>query len=218
MKRLLRVLLAVAALLWVAVPAQATDYGSGTAGGPVGTPVQSTVPYTAISDWAVFGDSITVAGYKTLAARKPGWRLAVVAQSGRGTVDAVNMAIAAEYLPLHVVMAVGSNDVPNPPVMAAQIKRLRAALEPRGIKVYWVTVHVVRSRGTAAQQLADQRNSGWVNAQIQAGCTAPCTVIDWSSFLNAKPAYRIPKYLRDGVHTTALGNDAWAALIAGAVR
>jgi lysophospholipase L1-like esterase len=180
--------------------------------------VLSTVPYTAVSDWMIFGDSITVAGYKQLAADKPGWRLAVNARSGRGTADAVNQALAAPYLPPHVVMAVGANDVMNPPVMAAQIRRLRDALEPRGIQVYWVTAHVVRTRGTAAQQLADQRNSGWVNAQIQAGCVAPCKVIDWASFLAAYPSYRIPNYLRDGVHPSALGVPAWAALISGAVK
>jgi lysophospholipase L1-like esterase len=216
MNRLARVLAAAAVLVGVAAPAQAVDYGSGAAGGPTGTPVKSLPDYTTRSDWMIFGDSITVAGYKQLAAEKPGWRLAVNAQSGRGTVDAVNQALAAPFLPPRVVMAVGSNDVFDPTVMAGQIRRLREALEPRGIQVYWVTVHVVRTRGTA--QLADQRNSGWVNAQIQAGCTAPCKVIDWASFLAANPYYRIPNYLRDGVHPSTLGVPAWAALISGGVK
>lgn len=217
MTRLFRLVAASLALLLVPVTASA-DYGSGAPSGPVGTPVLSTAPYTSSSDWMIFGDSITVSAYKTLAAQKPGWRLAVNAQSGRGTVDAVDEALTAPYLPKHVIMAVGSNDVMSPPLMAGQIKRLRAALEPRGIQVYWVTVHVVRYRGTAAQQLADQRNSGWVNEQIQSGCTAPCKVIPWSQFLDAKPYYRLPNYLRDGVHLTEAGKPPWGALIAGTVK
>jgi hypothetical protein len=116
-----------------------------------------------------------------------------------------------------VIMAVGSNDVFNPPVMAAQITRLRAALEPRGVKVSWVDVQVSRIRYSTAVQLADQRNTGWVNAQIHSGCVAPCTVIGWGEFLSANPAYRLPAYLRDGVHTTDAGKAAWAALIAAEV-
>lgn len=217
MTRLFRLVAVSVALLLVPATASA-DYGSGAPSGPVGTPVLSTVPYTAVSDWMIFGDSITVGAYKNLAAAKPGWRLAVNAQSGRGTVDAVDEALAAPFLPKHVIMAVGSNDVMNPPIMAGQIKRLRAALEPRGIQVYWVETHVVRYRGTAAQQLADMRNTGWVNAQVNAGCIAPCKVITWSQFLNAKPYYRLPTYLRDGVHLSEAGKPPWAALLAASVK
>ena len=217
------VLLLVAAQLFVIVDnarGATRDYGSGPTPIPTSAAVVSTADYTSRSQWMIFGDSITLGGYayKTLAAQRPTWRLAVNAQSSRGTTATVTAAINTPDLPAHVIMAVGSNDVPNPPVMAAQIKRLRDALEPRGITVYWGTVHVVRTRGTAAQQLADQRNSGWVNAQIQAGCTAPCRVIDWGSFLAGYPSYRIPAYLRDGVHLSDQGKAPWSALISGAIR
>lgn len=193
------------------------DYGSGAAGGPTGTPVLSTPAYVAISDVLIVGDSITVGNYKALAADLPGRRLAVNARSGRGTVDAVNQVLAMPVVPPRVIMAVGSNDVFNPTVMAGQVRRLRQALEPRGIRVHWVTVQVSRWKYSAATQLADQRNSGWVNAQIQAGCTAPCRVIDWAAFLASNPSYRIPAYLRDGTHTTAAGTAAWGCLLAGGV-
>lgn len=200
------------------LPAGAVDYGSGPTGTPSTTAVISTPAYTAVADVLVVGDSITVANYKALAAQLPGQRLAVNARSGRGTTDSVTAVLAMPYVPPAVLMAVGSNDVPNPPVMAAQITRLRAALEPRGIKVRWVTVQVVRYRGTTAVQLADQRNTGWVNAQIQAGCTAPCRVVDWFGMLAAYPSYRLPAYLRDGVHTTDLGQAAWARMLANGAR
>lgn len=213
---LISVLILVAAqLLLITTRAHASyDYGSGQAGPPATTAVVSTVAYTAVSDVLVVGDSITVGNYKALAAQLPGKRLAVNARSGRATTDAVNQVLAMPYVPPRVIMAVGSNDVFNPPVMAGQIKRLRDALEPRGITVSWVTVQVARSRYSAAVQLADQRNSGWVNAQIWAGCTAPCRVIDWAGFLAAYPSYRLPAYLRDGVHTTEAGTGAWACLTA----
>ena len=210
--------IATLTLAYLVSPARATlDYGSGKAGGATGTPVLSTVPYTAVSDVLIVGDSITVANYKALAAQLPGVRLAVNARSGRGTVDAVNQVLAMPYVPPRVIMAVGSNDVFDPPVMAAQIARLRSALEPRGVKVSWVDVQVSRVKYSPAVQLADQRNTGWVNAQIHSGCVAPCTVIGWGEFLSANPSYRLPAYLRDGVHTTAAGTAAWAVLIAGEV-
>ena len=217
---LISVLILVATQLFLIVDdARSTtiDYGSGAAGGPTGTPVVSTPSYVAVSDVLIVGDSITVGNYKTLAADLPGRRLAVNAQSGRGTVDAVNQVLAMPYVPPRVIMAVGSNDVFNPTVMAGQIKRLRQALEPRGIAVSWVTVQVSRWKYPAATQLADQRNTGWVNAQIQAGCTAPCRVIDWFGMLAGYPSYRLPAYLRDGTHTTELGTVAWAKLLSAGV-
>lgn len=190
------------------------DYGSGPTY-PAGiSKVISTPAYTAVSDVLVVGDSITVDAYKALAAALPGKRLAVNAHSGRGTAESVTAVLAMPHVPPVVLMAVGSNDVPNPPVMAGQIKRLRDALEPRGIKVRWVTVQVVRYRGTAAMQLADQRNSGWVNAQIWAGCVAPCRVVDWAGFLAGYPGYRLPAYLRDGVHLSEKGKAPWGVLLA----
>jgi len=205
---------ALAATTAAVLPAGAVDYGSGPTGTPSTTAVISTTTYTAVSDVLVVGDSITVANYKALAGQLPGLRLAVNARSGRGTTDSVTAVLAMPYVPPVVIMAVGSNDVPNPPVMAAQITRLRTALEPRGITVRWVSVQVVRYRGTAAVQLADQRNTGWVNAQIHAGCVAPCRVIDWFAMLASYPSYRLPAYLRDGVHTTDLGRAAWASMLA----
>lgn len=215
MTRLLRALLAAVALLGIAVPAQATDYGSGVAGGPVGSPVLSTVPYTAVSDVMILGDSITMRGYKELAAALPGKRLAVNAWSGRNTRDAIDSLFAQMQaglkLPPVLIMATGANDVFDPPAFTAQVKRLLAGVP--GTKVYWLDVQVSRPK-TA---VADQRNSEQVNRAIWQGCTDPCTVISWASFLAEKPA-RLTWYLdAGGVHPNAAGTKAWAALIAGSL-
>lgn len=217
MTRLLSVLLATIAVLWVAAPSEATDYGSGTAGGKVGSPVLSTIPYTAVSDVMIVGDSITVRGYKALAAALPGKRLAVNAWSGRNTKDSVDSLFASMQngvvLPPVLVMATGANDVFDPFVMAAQVQRLLAGV-PSGTKVYWVDIQVARPK-TA---LADQRNSEQVNRAIWQRCTGDCTVISWASFLAAKPS-RLGMYLdTGGVHPNAAGTKAWAALIAGSLR
>lgn len=216
MRRALTAAITAALIATTATTAAAIDYGSGPTYPAGTTQVVSTPAYTAVSDVLLVGDSIPIGSYayKTLAAALPGKRLAVNARSGRGTAESVTAVLAMPFVPPVVIMAVGSNDVPNPPVMSAQIKRLRDALEPRGIKVRWVTVQVVRYRGTAAMQLADQRNSGWINAQIWAGCVAPCRVIDWAGFLAAYPGYRLPAYLRDGVHLSDKGKAPWGALLA----
>ena len=198
--------------------AHATDYGSGAPGGPSGTPVQSTVPYTAISDVMIVGDSITVRGYKDLAAALPGKRLAVNAQSGRNTKASIDSLFAQMQagmaLPPVLIMAVGANDVFDPFVEPAQVKRLLAGV-PSSTKVYWVDVQVARPK-TA---VADQRNSAQVNRAIWQGCTGDCTVISWASLLAAKPA-RLTWYIDSGgVHPiVGVGTKAWAALIAAGIR
>lgn len=218
-RRLLCLVIAVLAVMTgTGADALAMDYGSGTGGGPVGTPVRSTIPYTNISDVMIVGDSITVRGYKDLAAALPGKRLAVDAQAGRNTADSIDSLFASMragmVLPPVLIMATGSNDVFDPFVMAAQVKRLLAGVPP-GTRVYWVDVQVSRP----ATAVADQRNSAQVNRAIWLGCTGSCTVISWATFFAVKPA-RIGWYLDSGgVHPImGVGTRAWAALIAGALR
>ena len=217
MTRLLRVVALTIALLFAAPTAYA-DYGSGAAGGPVGTPVMSTAPYTVTADVLLVGDSISVRGYKDLAYYLPGKRLAVNAWSGRNTKDSVDslfkMVADGYKLPPVLVMAVGSNDVMSPFAMEAQVKRLLDWV-PVTTKVFWVDVQVSRP----AYAVADQRNSGMVNRAVWQGCTGSCTVISWASFFAAKPA-RIGWYLdAGGVHPkVGVGTKAWGCLIATAVQ
>ena len=207
----------VVALLLIPTSAHAVDYGSGAAGGPVGTPVLSTVPYTAVSDVMIVGDSITIRGYKDLAAALPGKRLAVNAHSGRNTKASIDSLFASMQagmvLPPVLIMAVGSNDVFDATPMASQVKRLLAAV-PSSTKVFWIDTQVARP----ATALADQRNSAWVNQAIWRGCAGECAIISWFSFLASKPA-RLSWYIdKGGVHpVSGVGTKAWAALIAGQV-
>jgi hypothetical protein len=217
MIRMVRVVALTLAFLVAAPTAAYADYGSGVAGGPVGTPVLSTAPYTAVSDVLIVGDSITVRGYKDLAAALPGKRLAVNAHSGRNTkasIDSLFQWLANGYkLPPVLIMAVGSNDVMSPFVMDAQVKRLLDA-GPSTTKIYWMDVQVSRPK----YAVADQRNSMIVNRAIWTRCVGGCAVISWASFLAAKPA-RLGWYLDSGgVHQTVSGSKAWAALIAGSVK
>jgi hypothetical protein len=196
-------------------------YGSGLPAGPVSSPIRSTPSYIAMSKWMIAGDSITVRGYKDLAATNTGARLAVNAWSGRNTqltVDEIMNKNLTPTIPEYLIMAVGSNDVMSPFVMPAQVKRLLdyvTANFPR-TKIYWVDVQVNRP----AYSPADQRNSMIVNKAIYQGCTtqANCTVISWASFLAAKPS-RIPMYIDSGgVHPIiSIGTKAWAGVIDAAV-
>jgi hypothetical protein len=203
---------------WLVSPARAVDYGSGTLG-PAGTHARTGTMATA--DVALFGDSISRRGTADLIARvvAVARTLATDTQDGRTTAATVDAILAEPVLPPNVIMAAGSNDIFDPPAMAAQIARLRAEL-PAGVKLFWVDVQVARTSKTTVVQMADQRNSGWVNAQIHAGCSAPCVVVPWAASLASKPS-RLTAYLQDGVHPYvgatgpggSNGTAYWAAVL-----
>jgi hypothetical protein len=70
-------------------------------------------------------------------------------------------------------------------------------------------------------QIADQRNSGCLNAQLYAAAAQHETlkIIRWASFLWPNdPSYRIRAYLADGAHTSALGMAARNPLIVPLVQ
>lgn len=161
----------------------------------------------------LFGDSITVATARGLAESllADGITTAVNAWSGRPTtpaVDALEAWVADYGAPRRLVMALGTNDIFDPSVMAAQIERVMGIVGPQRT-VIWPTVQASRSRQPTSVQVADQRNSGWVNAQIveASGRHPNLQVVDWSAFLAAKPS-RLTAYLSDGVHTTSSGAAA----------
>ncbi len=173
----------------------------------------------------MFGDSIAVQDGSALAKRlysRTGDVIAVHNWSGRPTAPAVDALAqwAQTYgLPSRILMATGSNDIFTPPVFAAQVDRTMTIAGP-GRKVYWVNTQVSRSGQSTDVQLADQRNSAWINLQLaDAQRRHPnLIVIRWAEFLAAKPT-RLTAYLRDGVHTTApLGQDARNELIVQAIE
>jgi lysophospholipase L1-like esterase len=170
-----------------------------------------------------FGDSIGVGTFRDLATRlgTAGTLLAVNAKGGRPTaptVDILNEWATTYRLPRRILMAVGSNDIFNPSGFAAQISRVMTIVGP-GVTVYWSEIHVSRWSQPVGVQIADQRNSGWLNVQLHAATAKHqnLRVISWASFLAQQPASRIRAYLADGVHTTTAGmavrNAAITALI-----
>jgi hypothetical protein len=89
------------------------------------------------------------------------------------------------------------------------------SLAGRNRTVYWVNLQAVRKSVAATMQLADQRNSSWLNMQMyDAQENYPnLRIIRWAEWLWVKP-YRLVNYLRDGVHPSVpLGQDARNELI-----
>lgn len=168
----------------------------------------------------MFGDSISVRDGKALAERLYDFDtlLAVHNWSSRPTapaVDALEEWAGTYGMPQRILMATGTNDIFNPPVMAAQIDRTMSIVGTTRT-VYWVNVQAART-GAAYEtnRLSDQRNSGWVNLQIaDAQKRHPnLKIVHWAEFLAGKIS-RLTAYLEDGVHTTAdLGRAARNELI-----
>jgi hypothetical protein len=168
----------------------------------------------------MFGDSISVQDGKSLATRlrgRDGSQMAVNNWSSRptsGAVDALQQWASAYGLPRRILMASGSNDIFDPPKFAAQLDRAMSIVG-RGRTVYWVNIQAVRKSVGATMQLADQRNSSWLNMQMYDAQErySNLRIIRWAEWLWVKP-YRLLNYLRDGVHPSVpLGQDARNELI-----
>src|SRR5919106_2987894 len=162
-----------------------------------------------------FGDSIARQDSVPLASEvynRLGLLMAVNYWNGRPAgpaVDALAQWAATYGLPSRVLMATGSNDIYNPPAFRAQVDRAMSIAGPDR-RVVWVNVHVSRWRYSTSVQVADQRNSGWINIQLaQAAAVHPnLVVVDWARLLADYPFYRIPNYLSDGVHTSVPAGQA----------
>ena len=168
----------------------------------------------------MFGDSISVQDGKSLATRllgRDGSQMAVNNWSSRptsGAVDALQQWATAYGLPRRILMASGSNDIFDPPKFAAQLDRAMS-ITGRNRTVYWVNIQAVRTSVGATMQLADQRNSSWLNMQMYDAQEkySNLRIIRWAEWLWVKP-YRLLNYLRDGVHPSVpLGQDARNELI-----
>jgi hypothetical protein len=210
--------------------AAADGYGSGALGpwengGRQISTLTQINPVLANDGLFMFGDSIAVQDGYLLAQRllsRTGDQLAVHNWNGRPTapaVDALAQWASAYGLPSRILMATGSNDIFTPPVFAAQVDRTMSIVGPAR-KVFWVNTQVVRTSQTATVQLADQRNSAWINLQLaDAQKRHPnLRIVRWAEFLAAMPS-RLTMYLRDGVHTKVqAGQDARNELIVQAIE
>ena len=161
----------------------------------------------------MFGDSIAARVQRDLAtqlATKGVTPLAVETCGGRNTagcVDALTRwAATTGTLPTRgVLMLCGTNDIFDPPALPDQIDRAMALVGP-DVPVFWRDVQACRTNKTAAVQLADQRNTAWVNQLLyDAKRRHPnLTVIPWFSWFSTTPA-RMAMYLEDGVHPNDKG-------------
>ncbi|WP_203590107.1 hypothetical protein [Streptomyces sp. SID13031] len=185
----------------------------------------ATIAYVRDNDGVyMFGDSIAVQDGKPLATRlkeRTGSTLAVHNWSSRPTAPAVDALEnwALKYgMPRRILMATGTNDIFNPPVFAAQVDRTMRIVGPNRT-VVWVNVQIARTGKSASIQLADQRNSGWVNSQLSdAQKKYPnLRIVRWAEYLAAKPSL-LTQCLREGVHTTVpFGQNARNELIVQAL-
>jgi lysophospholipase L1-like esterase len=171
----------------------------------------------------MFGDSIAVqdsAALERLLTNRTGDSIAVHDWSGQpaaAAVDALEEWSRRYGLPRRIVMAVGTNDIFNPPAFAEQVERaLRIAGPDR--TVYWVNVYASRTKQPPAVRDADLSNSAWINQQLRDAAREHPNlhIVEWSEFLEAQPN-RPAEYLRDGVHTSELGAAARNKLIADAI-
>jgi hypothetical protein len=195
-------------------------YGSGTLGSwangtraiSTGAQCQKVVDTNGVF---MFGDSIAVQDGKALAIRllgRDGSQLAVHNWAGRPTVGAVDALAewAGTYgLPRRILMATGTNDIFDPPKFAAQVERAMSIIGGART-VHWINIQVARKALSATMQLADQRNSCWINLQLSDAQRkhSNLRIIHWTEYLAAKPN-RLATYLRDGLHTSVpLGQDA----------
>lgn len=183
--------------------------------------IQDTLMFNGVF---MFGDSIAVQDggeLEKLLRDQTGDSLAVHDWSGQPTSAAVDALADWEQwfgLPSRIVMAVGSNDIFDPPAFAAQVERAMHIAGPSRT-IYWVNVHVSRAKQPAEVREADLANSAWINQQLgQAAVRHPnLRIIDWAQYVATQPGGPA-KYLRDGIHTSMpLGQDARNELIAAAL-
>ena len=192
------------------------DFGSGSIGVWTGGAHATTGAPLDTADVLIVGDSITTLGREELtsALAAEGKTLAVNYWSGRPTQQAVDYVLSATILPPILVMACGTNDVYTPTAMDAQIHRLTDVILPGVEHLIWVDVQVSRP----SYALADQRNGGFINAQIR-NILDPANVVPWSEWF-AKDPGRISYYLDSGgVHPKdGVGTLFWAEVIMKILR
>lgn len=186
------------------------DYGSGCLDPLWPTRAHGQYGNLAGPDVMIVGDSITTLCKTSLTVRlaNAGLTYGVSYWSSRPTTPAVDWVLSLSVKPHQVLMLTGTNDIFNPPVMTAQINRLRSDPSMALTDIRWIDVQAARP----ATAEADQRNAMWVNRQIW---SSGVPVINWASQFYTQPN-RIAAYLDSGgVHPIAtpapgVGCEFWA--------
>lgn len=205
-KRLAGLMLALAALLGVVasgtsaaqIQQSTIDYGSGVYPGPTSSVIQDPGWASSSLQWGMVGDSITYRCAPALRAAfaAKGVTLAIRANSG-ADMDAINDWLESlTYMPDHIIVAGGTNNVFDPFSMAPQITRTKAAIG-LATELVWVDTYV----GRTATMADDVRNSGQVNDAIQNALPSN-HIVDWLANLTSTRGrgLAISYYLQDGVH------------------
>lgn len=207
-----------------------TDYGSGALGDWSG------MTHSVSTNWAqprvaFLGDSTGNRGRGKLAAMllaEFDTDLAYDCWSGCPMTPLIDALIERNVWPEVLLIGLGTNDCFDPPVVAAQIQRVLDAA-PATTTVVWIDTYVARTSQTAAVQLHDVRNSGWVNNQIHTALPAN-RVVGWNAALGyaVGRGRAISYYLQDGVHqwqaagatpySHGNGVDFWAETIMQTLR
>jgi hypothetical protein len=212
----------------LAAPAPSTTggaYGSGTQGswakGTRSISAPDVVQRVVASDGVfMFGDSLAIQDWRSLAVRLRGRDRSEMAvhnwgiRPTYGAVDALERWASTYGLPRRILMSCGSNDIFAPPKFAEQIERAMSIVGTAHT-LFWIDLAVSRIKLPMSVQLADQRNSGWLNMQLyQAQEKHPnLRIIRWAEWLWDKP-YRLSTCLRDGVHSSIpVGQNARNELI-----
>ncbi|MEV6413870.1 hypothetical protein [Kribbella sp. NPDC051718] len=196
----------------------AVEYGSGVLGA---LGAHTTTGDMATADVGLFGDSIAQRGTPELTNWLAGLgkTLATDNQGGCTTENALDRTANYPTLPQVIIMATGANDIFQPPLLTDQLSMALALFA--GHDLMWVDVQVCRP-GTVTRQIADQRNTGYVNGFIRDAIT-PDRVAGWSRTFAKAPA-RLGMYLEtDGVHPRVGpqpqpygdGTAHWRAIVMG---
>jgi hypothetical protein len=207
-----------------------TDYGSGTLGDFSG------MQHSTSTNWtqprvAFLGDSTGNRGRGKLAAMllaEFDTNLAYDCWSGCPMAPLIDDLLERNVWPEVLLIGLGTNNFVDPPSAAAQIQRVLNAA-PETTTVVWIDTYVARTSQTAAVQLHDVRNSGWVNQQIHAALPTE-HIVKWNAALGyaVGRGRAINYYLQDGVHqwqaagTTPYshgnGVDFWAEIVMQTLR
>lgn len=171
------------------------------------------------------GDSITVGHFDQIGAYlgdTRGYPTGIRARSTAPMSDGVQWLIDAHHggsgIPPTVVLAMGTNDIENPPACYAQLDRLIADIGAER-RLYVVSPFAARGGNTGPYFGYDIGNSARIAAREYALALSNPTVrvVDWHSRVFDNPLSNIRSWLADGVHPNATGINVWLSLIANAI-
>jgi lysophospholipase L1-like esterase len=162
-------------------------------------------PEDPLTDRQVFveGDSLTVgvAEFLPPLLTEAGWTVIVDAQVGRATATGVSiLSQRASEIGGTLVVALGTNDDPDPSAFAAKIDQVM--IIAAGRRVIWVTVARTGWDGLDRALIAAQYR--WSNLHV----------IDWRPVIASYPSLEAG----DGIHLTTAGYQLRAEFIAGAIE